>query len=124
MGTQYISLGTRLTTSGIAQIQRALEEAAEASGAHAWQVWRHVLIPLLKPVFLNGFLLIFLASVKNLTLPLMLQSPGNVVFSTLIYNRWDYGDVTGAAVLSVVLTAITVTAALAMRRASGQSEGF
>jgi iron(III) transport system permease protein len=82
------------------------------------------LIPLLKPVFLNGFLLIFLASVKNLTLPLMLQSPGNVVFSTLIYNRWDYGDVTGAAVLSVVLTAITVTAALAMRRASGQSEGF
>jgi iron(III) transport system permease protein len=124
MGTQYISLGTRLTTSGIAQIQRALEEAAEASGAHAWQVWRHILIPLLRPVFLNGFLLIFLASVKNLTLPLMLQSPGNVVFATLIYNRWDYGDVTGAAVLSVVLTAITVTAALALRRASAQSEGF
>jgi ABC-type sulfate transport system permease component len=54
----------------------------------------------------------------------MLQSPGNVVFATLIYNRWDYGDVTGAAVLSVVLTAITVTAALALRRASAQSEGF
>jgi iron(III) transport system permease protein len=114
MGTQYISLGTRLTTGGIAQIQRSLEEAAEASGAKARHVWRYVLLPLMRPMFLS--------SVKNLTLPLMLQSSDNVVFSTLIYNRWEYGDVTGAAVLSVVLTFITVTAALLMRRASGQRE--
>src|SRR5690606_35664233 len=70
MGTQYIALGTRLTTGGIAQIQRSLEEAAEASGAKAIHVWRYVLLPLIRPVFLNGLLLVFLSSVKNLTLPL------------------------------------------------------
>ncbi|MCW2876447.1 MAG: hypothetical protein JWQ95_547 [Sphaerisporangium sp.] len=122
MATQYISLATRLTTGGITQIQQGLEEAARASGARPSQVWRHVLLPLLRPVLLNGFLLVFLASIKNLTLPLMLQSSDNVVISTLIWNRWDYGDVTGAAVLSVLLTAVTVTAALVLRRLSGSEE--
>jgi iron(III) transport system permease protein len=119
MGTQYISLGTRLTTGGIAQIQRSLEEAAEASGASNWQVWRRVLFPLLRPVFINGFLLVLLASVQNLTLPIMLYVPGNQVLSSLIYTRWSGGDVSGTAVTSVVVTVITVIAAIVLRRATG-----
>ena len=121
LATQYVSLGTRLTSGGITQIQKGLEEAAETSGAPASRVWRHVLVPLLWPVLLNGFLLVFLATIKNLTLPLVLQSSDNVVMSTLIWSRWDYGDVSGAAVLSVILTAVTVTAALALRRLSGST---
>jgi iron(III) transport system permease protein len=123
MGTQYVSLGTRLTTGGIAQIQRSLEEAAEASGATTWHVWRRILLPLLRPVFLNGFLLVFLASIQNLTLPLMLYSTGNLVMSSLIYTRWDYGDATGTAVLCVITTGITVIAALLLRKASGNRMG-
>lgn len=119
MGTQYISLGTRVTTGGIAQIQRSLEEAAEASGASNWQVWRRVLLPLLRPMFLNGFLLVLLASVQNLTLPIMLYAPGNEVLSSLIYTRWSTGHVAGTAVISVVVTVITVIAAIGLRRASG-----
>jgi iron(III) transport system permease protein len=123
MGTQYVSLGTRLTTGGIAQIQRSLEEAAEASGAKQRHVWRRVLVPLLRPVFFNGFLMVFLASIQNLTLPLMLYSTGNLVLSSLIYTRWDYGDATGTAVLSVVMTAITIVAALFLRGAGGRRAG-
>jgi iron(III) transport system permease protein len=122
MATQYISLGTRLTTGGIAQIQQGLEEAARASGARGSQVWRHVLLPLLRPILLNGFLLVFLATIKNLTLPLMLRSSDNTVMSTFIWDRWEYGDAPAAAVLSVVLTAVTVTAAILLRRLSGSGE--
>ena len=75
----------------------------------------------MRPVLLNGFLLVFLATIKNLTLPLILQSSNNVVMSTLIWKRWDYGDISGAAVLSVVLTAVTVSAAIALRRLSGST---
>lgn len=119
MGTQYIALGTRMTTGGIAQIQRSLEEAAEASGATHFQVWRRVLFPLLRPVFVNGFLLVLLAAVQNLTLPMMLYTPGNEVLSSLIYTRWSAGDVQSTAVTSVVVATITVIAALVLRRASG-----
>jgi iron(III) transport system permease protein len=123
MGTQYVALGTRLTTGGIAQIQRSLEEAAEASGAKNRVVWRRVLVPLLRPVFFNGFLMVFLASIQNLTLPLMLYSTGNLVLSSLIWSRWDYGDATGTAVLSVVMAAITIVAATFLRNASGRRAG-
>lgn len=123
LGTMYIALGSRLTTGGIAQIQRSLEEAAEASGASNWQVWRRVLFPLLRPVFLNGFLLAFLASVQNLTMPMMLYTPGNEVLSTLIFTRWDAGHVQSTAVISVVVAAITVVAAIVLRRASGPRAG-
>lgn len=115
MATQYISLGTRLTTGGIAQIQVSLEDAGATSGAKMWQVWRRILLPLLRPSFVNGYLLIFLHAVQNLTVALMLYSPDNTVLATLIWGRWDHGDVTGAAVLSVVMTAITVIAAAVLR---------
>jgi iron(III) transport system permease protein len=116
-----VSLGTRITSGGIVQIQRGLEEAAQASGARMYQVWLRVLLPLLRTVLINGFLLVFLQVIKNLTLPLVLQSRDNTVLSTLIWARWEYGDVSGAATLCVVLTAITVVAALVLRRFSGDS---
>jgi iron(III) transport system permease protein len=111
MATQYVSLGTRLTTSGIVQIQETLEKAGATSGAAMRTVWRRILVPLLRPAFVNAFLLVFLASIQNLTLPLMLQSPDNIVASTLLWGHWDRGNVTSAAVLSVVMTIITVLAA-------------
>ncbi|MDT4983997.1 MAG: hypothetical protein QOF95_1487, partial [Pseudonocardiales bacterium] len=36
---------------------------------------------------------------------------------------WDYGDATGTAVLSVVMTAITIVAALFLRGAGGRRAG-
>ncbi|HEY0247265.1 MAG TPA: iron ABC transporter permease [Gryllotalpicola sp.] len=116
MTTQYLSLGTRLTTGGIAQIQVGLEEAGRTSGANAARVWLRVLLPLLRPVLLNGFLLVFLTAIKNLTLPLMLQSSTNTVMATEIWNSWNDGKVTQTAVLSVILTAVTVVASILLRR--------
>lgn len=118
MATQYVSLGTRLTTSGLVQVQESLEHAAAMSGARMRTTWRRVLLPLLRPTFTNSFLLVFLASIQNLTLPLMLQSPDNTVVSTLLWGRWYHGDVTGAAVLSVLMTLVTVTAAAMLRTRS------
>jgi iron(III) transport system permease protein len=122
MATQYLSLGTRLATGGISQIQIGLEEAARTSGARGWRVWGRVLLPLLRPVLINGFLLVFLNSIKNLTLPLVLQSSDNVVLSTLIWTSWNDGKVAETAVLSVILTAVTVVASILLRRFSGAQE--
>jgi ABC-type sulfate transport system permease component len=41
------------------------------------------------------------------------------VLSSLIYTRWSGGDVAGTAVTSVVVTVITIIAAVVLRRASG-----
>jgi len=115
MITQYLSLGTRMTTGGIVQIQVGLEEAGRTSGAAGRTIWWRVLLPLLRPVLLNGVLLVFLYAMKNLTLPLMLQSSTNTVLATEIWHSWTDGRVTEAAVVSVILTVITVVASILLR---------
>jgi iron(III) transport system permease protein len=115
ISTQYISLGTRLTTSGLVQLQESLEHAGATSGAGMFVVWRRILLPLLRPTVANALLLVFLASCQNLTLPLMLQSPHNTTVSTLLWGRWNTGDVNGTAVLSVATTVVTVVAVTAVR---------
>lgn len=125
LGTQYISLGTRLTVSGMTQIHSSLEEAAFTSGASMMQVWRRVLLPLLRPAVANGFLMVFLSSIQNLTLPLMLFSTGNVVMATLIYQRWDIaGQPQATAVLSVIMISVTIIATLFMRQASSRRDSL
>jgi iron(III) transport system permease protein len=118
MATQFIGLGTRITTSGIAQIQVGLEEASYISGGSGFQTTWRVLVPILRPVLFNGLLVVFLASIQNLTLPLMLGSGNNIVMSTLIYGRWFAGDGPGTAALGVVLTIATLAMTLFLRRSS------
>jgi iron(III) transport system permease protein len=120
--TQYISLGTRLTSGAMAQVQVNLEEAGAASGATMFRVWRRILIPLMRPAFFNGLMLVFMASIQNLSLPYILASPSNGVWSTLIYNRWTFGHVNQAAVLSIIMTALTVVVAVLVRRTGREAE--
>jgi iron(III) transport system permease protein len=115
MMTQYISLGTRLMNSSIAQISRELEEAGSVSGATWRQALTRILGPLLVPAFVNGAILVFLASVKNLTLPLMLFSPDSIVLSTLIWNWWAAGYTNETAALGVLMSVLTVALALILR---------
>lgn len=114
--TKYISLATRATNAGMAQIQRSLEEAAAASGGNVLQVWWHVVLPLLRPVLISTFLLIFLESVRMLTLPLFLSSAQGPLLSTFIYSQWVSGETEDVGVLSVVTTAITVIVTILLMR--------
>jgi len=59
---------------------------------------------------------VFMASLQNLSIPLILASPTNAVLSTVIWNRWEYGYVNQTAVLAVGMTVLTVIAALFVRR--------
>jgi iron(III) transport system permease protein len=116
MTTQYISLATRLMGGGISQVKMELEEAAEASGASWWATLRRVVAPLVLPAFLNGFLLVFLLSIRNLTLPLILLSPDSIVLSTLVYDLWDRANTAGTAAVGVVMVTITVALSILLRR--------
>lgn len=118
LSTQYTSLSTRLMNGAISQIQVQLEEAAEVSGASQTQILRKILLPLILPPFVNGGLLIFLLSIRNLTLALILASPKAVLLSVLIFQRWDAGQTEDTAAVGIVMVAITLGMSIALRRAS------
>lgn len=121
LSTQYISLATRLMSAGIAQVKLELEEAAEASGATWSQTLRRIVLPLVRPAFVNGYLLVFLQAIKNLTLALILISPGGVVLSTLVYQFWDRANTAGTGAVGVVALTITVLLSVLLRRANLRS---
>lgn len=117
LGTQYISIATRLMSSGIAQIKNELEEAGAVSGAPWGAVIRRIVLPLVLPAFLNGFLLVFLLAIKNLTLALILFTPESVVMSTLVWHYWDLSaDTASTAVVGTIMVAITLTLSIIIRR--------
>jgi iron(III) transport system permease protein len=120
MTTQYISLSTRLMSAAIAQVKLELEEAADASGASWFAAMRRIVLPLIRPAFINGFLLVFLQAVKNLTLALILASPGGLVVSTLIYSFWDRANTASTGALGVVILTITVCLSVFLRRANNR----
>jgi iron(III) transport system permease protein len=118
LSTQYTSLSTRLMNGAISQIQVQLEEAAEVSGANQTQIFRKILLPLIMPPFINGALLIFLLSIRNLTLALILQAPQSILLSVLIFFRWDAGQTEDTAAIGIVMLVITLAMSVALRRAS------
>ncbi|HLH98039.1 MAG TPA: iron ABC transporter permease [Xanthobacteraceae bacterium] len=106
--TRYITYATRLMSAAIIQIHKALEEAADVSGATPWQVLSRITVPLLLPSLINGWMWVAISSLREATLAVMLLTPGNIVLASLIWSQWQegsgYGSVAAMTLLTVGLT--------------------
>lgn len=110
--TRYIPYGIRYTHSGLLQLHRELEEAAYASGASWSNCMRRIILPLLTPSFLGGWVFVFLLSAKELSMSILLVSPQTPVVSVAIYELWENGQVGELAAFSVIWATILISVAL------------
>lgn len=94
--TMYLPYGMRFTSGGIVQIHRELEEAAEVSGASSPQIFGRVLLPLLAPVLMAGWLYVFVLAVRELSASIFLSGPGTHVLGTISLTMWEEGGSYGA----------------------------
>ncbi len=104
--TLSLPYGMRFASSGIAQIHRELEEAAEVSGASTVQVLGRVLLPLLLPFLLAAWIYVFVLSVRELGASIFLIGPGTNVLATISLTMWEeggsYGAVAALGILQIV----------------------
>jgi iron(III) transport system permease protein len=91
------SFGTRLLNGALAQIHRELEEAAQVMGISLMQRIRTILVPLLAPALLNGWLWIALLTYRELTIASLLVTPANVTLPMVIWGFWQTGSFSRAA---------------------------
>jgi iron(III) transport system permease protein len=89
-------------------LHKELEEGALASGASWFQMVRHVVVPLIMPALLAGWIYIFLITFKELSIALLLYSPGSQVVAVTIWELWDNGHVGELAAFSLIITIGTV----------------
>lgn len=101
--TRYMPYGMRYAVTSLQQISGELEESAAVSGASWWQVFRRVLLPLLMPGLLAGWIYIFVVSFRELSSSILLYSSGNEILSILIFEQFENGDFTVLAALGVAM---------------------
>jgi iron(III) transport system permease protein len=102
---KYLGWGTRSVNSTIVQIHKDLEEVGQVHGMSRLQVLRRVVLPLIGPSLINGWMWIALLALREVTLALMLYSTNNVVISTQIWSLWR-ADMAQAAALGVALVVV------------------
>jgi iron(III) transport system permease protein len=110
--TRYIPYGIRYTHSGLLQLHKELEEASYVSGASWSSSMRRIVLPLITPSFLGGWIFIFLLSAKELSMSVLLVSPQTPVVSVAIFELWENAQIGELAAFGVIWTAILVTVAV------------
>ncbi len=101
--TKYMPYGMRYASTSMHQISNELEESALVSGASWWQTFRRVLLPLLSPGLLAGWVYILVVSFRELSSSILLYSPGNEVLSILIFEQYENGQFTVLAAIGVIM---------------------
>ena len=109
--TVFLPLGLRTISGVILQIDRSLEESAQMCGASWGYRLRTVTMPLLKPGLIAAWLLLFIASVRELGASILLMGPKAKVITPAIVESW-FSTITELTAAMALLQTVAVVAAL------------
>jgi iron(III) transport system permease protein len=101
--TRFLPYGMRYVSTSMLQIHKELEESAAMSGASWAKTFRRVVLPLLKPGLLAGFIYVMIVSIRELSSSILLYSPGGEVVSVMIWELWQNGQYVELSALGVML---------------------
>jgi iron(III) transport system permease protein len=110
--TVFLPLGLRTLAGVVLQIDRSLEECARVCGASWTHQMRTVSLPLLRPGIAAAWLLIFIASIRELGASVFLMGPRSKVISPAIINAWLSSSSELSAAMAMILTATVFVAVI------------
>ncbi|WP_244562894.1 ABC transporter permease [Paenibacillus uliginis] len=107
----FLPYSVQYIKSSLSQIDQTLLQAGRVFGAGSWYTFRRILLPLLVPGILAGWMMTFTISIRELVASLMILPPSMQVSATYIFSQFEQGDVSlgmAMAVVSVGLTTIVL----------------
>ena len=107
------------------QIHKELEESAAMSGASWFTMFRRIILPLMKPGLVAGWIYIVIVSIRELSTSILLYSPGTEVISIVIWELWENGqyvELSALGVMFIVALFFLVLLAQAMGKKFGVKE--
>jgi iron(III) transport system permease protein len=109
--TVFMPLGVRAISGVILQLDKSLDECGQVCGASWVYRLRTITAPLLRPGLLAAWLLIFVASVRELGASILLMGPDSKVMTPAIVEAWfsTSSELTAAmALIQTVVIALTM----------------
>jgi iron(III) transport system permease protein len=122
--TVFLPLGVRTISSVLLQLDKSLEECGEVCGASWTYRMRTITMPLLRPGLLAAWMLLFIASVRELGASILLMGPHSQVLTPAIVSAWFGSSSELTAAMALIQTFVVGLAVaffmLLTRRASRQ----
>lgn len=116
-------LAARASEGALVQLHRELEEAARLSGATRLRTVVGIIVPLIAPSFLAGWLLTALYLAGRLDVPILMSTPNTRLSIVAVYEMYSNGRIGEAAAIFcllllgfVILAAVMALLAFAAKR--------
>jgi len=121
--TVFLPLGVRTISGVIMQLDKSLDECGQVCGASWGYRLRSITVPLLRPGLVAAWLLIFVASVRELGASILLMGPESKVLTPAIVEAWFSSGSELTAAMALIQTFVIGIAMLLFtyvtRRAAG-----
>jgi iron(III) transport system permease protein len=103
--TRFMPYGMRSNSISMLALHKELEESATMSGASWGTTFWRVVLPLLAPGLIAGWIYVVIVSIRELSSSILLYSPGSEVLSIMIWEYWQNGQYVELSALGVMLIA-------------------
>ena len=117
--TRFLPYGLRTMTSTIVQLHDDLQQASMACGAGFWITFRRILLPLLRPGFLAGWIILATIYLREFSTSIFLYSPGAEPIGPLLYHFYIDGNLGPMCSLGIIVSIICITLIIVARRIGG-----
>lgn len=102
----YLPQAMRYATSAAVQVGSELTEASHVFGAGTMRTFGHVLLPLMLPGLIAGWVILFVSMSSELTASALLAGNSNPVVGQVFLDLWESGSFPRVAALAVTITVI------------------
>lgn len=106
--TRFLPYGLRAVTSTIIQVHKELEEASVVCGAGFLATFRRILIPMMRPGVMAGWIILVTIFLREFSATLFLYSPGSEPLGPLLYFLYLDGMRGRVAAIGLVISLISV----------------
>jgi iron(III) transport system permease protein len=121
--TRFMPYGLRYNTTSMLQIHQELEESAAMCGASWTTTFRRIVLPLLKPGLVAGWIYVMIVSIRELSTSILLYSPDTRVVSIVIWELWENGQYVELSALGVMFI-LSLFVLVLLARWAGQKYGI
>ncbi len=112
----YLAFAVRTTSASLEQIHSSLEEAARVSGGSWTTSLKDIVIPLIRPGLVAGWFLIFMPTLRELTMSILLWGPRTVTIGVAVFEMQEAGYVQISAAFATLLLIIVIAGNLLVKK--------
>lgn len=120
--TRFLPYGLRTMTATIVQIHDDMQQASMVCGAGFMMTFRRILLPLLRPGFVAGWILLATIYLREFSTSVFLYSPGAEPLGPLLYHFYVDGNLGPMCSLAMIVSVVCIGLILIARRLGSVGE--